>query len=1061
MNNNIIKVAGICTGLCLMTVEAAHAQEVATADTLARKERAAAVAMPYKVRGKVVDSATGKGFAGAQLTTPGVKVSAMTDEEGNFEIGLPSTKVLLIVTAPGYARQVVAVRGREVLNISLYESKGQHGLYDDDLSLSAGETVVDGFSETHLTAVDDMVSLLNGQMRTVTASGEPGGSATFFIRGLNSINMSAQPLFIVDGVEWQMQYDASSAIDGYYNNPLTLLPPGDIEKVQILKNGSAIWGTKGANGVVLIETKRARGMETKIDANISMGFATPFKSMPVMDAGAYRRYATDIMRGMEPDEVERFRFTNDNPNTSYYRANHNNTDWLNEINKTAFMQNYGVAVSGGDNVALYRFSLGFGQNNGNVDGTSFNRLNIRFNTDIKFTEEFKIRMDIAYAQTMRNVGYTGLDETRSPYYLSLIKSPLYAPYNFNWDGSVSERESDVDELNVGNPIVLTGENLANVDKYRFNLNLRPTYQITDRLLLSALFGFSWDKANENLFLPDNGMADAPLYTEKGEIYGTALNEVRDFMGRESTLSLDANIGWQILRGWSHNLTAQLGGRFYSTNYHYTMGQGYNTGNDLITHLGATNQNLRNITGLDYRDRNGAWYLQASYNYLNKYFLDAAVSLETSSRFGRDAGGLAIGGISWGGFPSVSGAWLISSEDFMKGLDFVNYLKLRAAYTMAGNDNLPLFANRTYYTTAQLGSNASGLVLGGIGNENLKWETTRRMNVGLDFSLLDNRLMVNADYFYSKTMDLLNRKSLNEVSGLQYYWANDGSLRNTGFEIGVNVRAVDSRDFKFDVGFTVGHYKNKVLSLADGNFTTEVAGGEILTAVGNPLGLFYGYQTNGVYSTAEEASDANLHIRNEAGQLIPFEAGDMRFVNQNAGEDNVIDENDKVVLGDPNPDIYGNINLNFKYKRFQLNALFTYSWGNDAYNALRASMESGKDLHNQSKAMVGRWMADGQQTGIPRAVYGDPMGNGRFSDRWIEDASYLKFKGLKLSYDIPFRNSFLQNLSLWAAVNNICTLSKYLGSDPEFSYGNSTLYQGVDAGYLPQSRSFQLGVNISL
>lgn len=1053
-----MKVAGICTGLCLMTIGVAHAQDEVAADTLSRKTEELSN-MPYKVRGKVIDSATGIGFAGAQITTSDVKVSAMTDEEGNFEIGLPSLKVSLLVTAPGYSRQFVSVRGRSELNISLFESKGSHGLYDDALSLSSGETTVDGFTGANLTVIEDLTALLNGQMRTVTSSGEPGSGAAFYIRGLNSINMSSQPLFVVDGVVWQMQNDATSVIDGYYNNPLTLLNPSDIERVQVLKNGSAIWGAKGANGVVLIETKRAREMATKIDANISMGFSTPFKSMPMMDAGAYRRYATDIMRGMNQKEVDLFQFIEDNPNKSYYAANHNNTNWLDEINKPAFMQDYGISVSGGDNVALYRFSLGFGQNNGNIDGTSFNRLNIRFNTDIKLTQQFKILMDIAYAQTMRNMGYTGLDEKRSPYYLSMIKSPLYAPYNFNRNGTMGERLSNVDELNVGNPLVLTGDNLADVDKYRFNLNLRPTYQLTDRLELSALFGFSWDKANENLFLPDNGMADSPLYTPQGEIYATALNEVRDFMARESSLSFDANLRWLILKGWKNSLTAMLGGRFYSTNYQYTMGQGYNTGNDLITHLGATNQDLRDIFGLNYRDRNGGWYLQADYNYLNKYFLNAGLSLETSSRFGKDAGKLGIGGISWGLYPSVSGAWLISAEDFMKNLNFVNFLKLRMAYTMSGNDNLPLFANRTYYTSEYFSKSASGLVIGGIGNENLKWETTQRVNVGCDFSILNNRLMVNVDYFHAKTTDLLNRKSLNDISGLHYYWANDGSLRNRGFEIGVKVCAVDSRDFKFDLGATIGHYKNKVLSLANGSYTTEVAGGEILTAVGQPLGMFYGYRTDGVYSTAKDAADANLYIKDKTGRLIPFKAGDMRFVNQNG--DNIIDENDKVVLGDPNPDIYGNFNFNFKYKRFELSALFTYSVGNDAYNALRASLESGKYLHNQTAAMAGRWIADGQVTDIPRAEYGDPMGNARFSDRWIEDASYLKFKRLMLNYNIPFQTNFLQNISVWAAVNNVCTLTKYLGGDPEFSYGNSTLYQGVDGGYIPQSRSFQLGVNISL
>lgn len=1035
-----------------------QAQEAAAADTLARKERAA-VDMPYKVRGKVIDSATGKGFAGAQLSAPGVKTSAMTDEEGNYEIALPSLKVSLIVRAPGYARQLVAVKGRSEVNVELYTYNGEHSLYDDELSVSAGQATIDGLSEKNLTVIEDLSSLLNGQMRTVTSSGEPGSSATYYIRGLNSINMSSQPLFIVDGVEWQMQYDASSAINGYYNNPLALLAPSDIERVQVLKNGSAIWGAKGANGVVIIETKRAREMATKIDANVSVGFSMPGKSMPMMDASAYRLYATDVMRGMDPEETKLFQFINDDKSTSYYRANHNNTDWQDEISQFGLMQNYGVAVSGGDDVALYRFSLGFGQNNGNIDGTSFNRLNIRFNTDIKLTSQFKVLLDIGYAQTNRNMGFTGIDAARSPYYLAMIKSPLYAPYNFNRDGSMNERKSDVDELNVGNPMMLTDDYLADVDKYRFNLNLRPTYQITDRLELSALFGFTYDKANENMFLPDNGLADTPLYTDRNEIYATALNEARDFMARQTTLSIDTYLRWQILKGWKNNLTAQLGGRFYSTTYQYTMGQGYNTGNDLITHLGATNQDLRTITGLDYRDRNGAWYLQADYNYLNKYFVSAGASLETSSRFGRKAGGLDIGGLSWGIFPTVSAAWLISSENFMKHQNVVNFLKLRAAYTMAGNDNLPLFAGRTYYTSENFSRYATGLVLGNIGNEYLKWETTHRVNVGLDVSLINNRLMLTADYFNSRTTDLLNRKSLTDVSGLEYYWANDGSLLNRGFEIGVKVRTVDKKDFKFDIGATIGHYKNKIRSLNGGSYITNVAGGDILTEVGQPLGVFYGYRTDGVFSTAEEAAKANVVMVNEAGQAIPFGAGDMRFNDKDGN--GIINENDRMVIGNPNPDIYGNFNLNFRYKRFELSALFTYSLGNDAYNALRANLESGSSLHNQTEAMMGRWMADGQTTDIPRAVYGDPMGNSRFSDRWIEDASYLKFKCLSLSYSIPFQTNFLQAISVWFAVNNLCTLTKYLGPDPEFSFGNSTLYQGVDAGYIPQPRSFQLGVNISL
>ena len=544
------------------------------------------------------------------------------------------------------------------------------------------------------------------------------------------------------------------------------------------------------------------------------------------------------------------------------------------------------------------------------------------------------------------------------------------------------------------------------------------------------------------------------------MYATALNEVRNYMARQTSLSLDAYLKWDVLKDYRHNLSAALGYRFYNDYFKYTYGQGYNTGSDYMTALGNTTSDLRYLTGTEFTDRRMAWYLNADYGFLNKYFLNAGVSMETSSRFGHEAGGFRPGGVPWGVFPTVGASWLVSSEKFMRGADFIDQLKLRVAYTMSGNSNLPVFANRTYFTSVMAVNDATGLVLANIGNERLKWETTGRVNAGLDFSLWAGRLSMHADYFWSKTKDLVTLKPLNEEAGLQYYYDNGGEMENRGFEIGANARVVDTKDFKFNVGLTVGHYKNEVTSLPNGSFTTEVCGGTVLTEVGQPAGVFYGYRTDGVYSTAKEASDAGLAILSSSGQRIPFSAGDMRFVDVHA--DGVIDEKDRVVIGDPNPDIYGNFNLNFRWRDLELGALFTYSLGNDAYNALRADLESGSSLSNQSVAMENRWMADGQVTDIPRVTYEDPMGNARFSDRWIEDASYLKFKRLMLSYHVPLRStSFLQGVSVWAAVNNLCTLTKYLGPDPEFSYGQSVLYQGVDAGLTPQSRSFQIGVKLSL
>lgn len=667
-----VKVISAVMGFIVLS-ELAVAQDMGKNDSVSvRTEK---TDMPYKVKGRIIDAVTKKGFAGARVTTPNLNVSAMTDENGNYEIGLPDLSVALYVEAPGYSRQVVPVKGRNEVNVSLFTVSG-HAYYDDGMSVSDGEAVVDGFTSGTLSMTDDMTSLLNGQVRAISHSGDPGSSSSFFIRGYNSVNLSAQPLFVVDGVIWQMQDQVASAVDNYYNNPLTLLDPSDIEKVTILKNGSAVWGAKGANGVVLIDTKRAREMATQIEANISMGFQTPFGSLPLMGAAAYRRYATDIMSGMDRNEVEGFQFTNDDPTRSFYRAVHNDTKWTDEINKTSFIQNYGISVAGGDDIALYRFSLGYAKNDGNIDGTSFNRLNVRFNSDIKLTEDFKIQTDISYAQTGRRTVFEGLDGMRSPYFLSLVKSPLYAPWQYNDNGTFSGRLTDVDELNVGNPLALTGEDIPELDKYRFNLNLRPSYQITDRLEVAALFGISYDKENENLFIPDYGVSNEPLYTDRGEIYETALNEVRNFMARQTSMSVDGYLAWQILKDWRHDLNARIGGRFYNTYYRYTMGQGYNTGSDYMTALSNTNSDLRTLTGYEYTDRNAAWYFNADYAYRHRYFFNVGMSLETSSRFGREAGELDLCGVSWGYFPSVSGAWLVSSEKFMRNVDFINFLKYK-------------------------------------------------------------------------------------------------------------------------------------------------------------------------------------------------------------------------------------------------------------------------------------------------------------------------------------------------------------------------------------------------
>ncbi|NDW18839.1 SusC/RagA family TonB-linked outer membrane protein [Dysgonomonas sp. 216] len=989
----------------------------------------------------------------------------MTTEDGTFSLKVPHLEVNLSVDAPGYMPQVVGARGRTQIEIRMLGIVGNsQSIYEGDVFSPEKSGVVTEFTPGITSLEEDLTSRLSGQIRGITHSGVQGGGAAFFARGLNSLNTSAQPLFIVDGVIWQMQdnLEESSIHSGFFNNPLSLLDPDNIEKVTVLKDGNSIYGSKGANGVVLIETKRSRNMATEITANISLGYRAPLKTTSVMNAEQYRLYASDILSGMFDNSsyIDRFKFLEDDETKSYYKANHNDTDWFDLINDGALIQKYGLSVRGGDETALYAFSLGYSTNDGNIDKTDYDRLNVRFNSDINLTDKLNLRFDIAFAQTQNSIFNDGIDELSSPFYMSLIKAPVYNPYQYELNGSLTTKLNDTDELGVGNPLALLqyGESISK--RYRFNINALPSYAINENLKVGVLFGYSWDKLNENSFRPNFGIPEVSLTNDFGEIYAVSRNYVKDMMTRQTSVSLDANANWNIMKNSVHSANVLGGYRYYADTYESSYGEGHNTSSDNIKNLSNTDASLRYSTGLKDNWRSMAWYINADYAYKSRYLLNVNAAMDASSRFGKEAdGALKLGGLSWGTFPSVSAGWLISSEEFMANVNFVNYLKLNVGYGLSGNDNILNYATRSYFTSVKFIGNAMGLILENIGNEKLKWETTGTARVGLDLSMFDNRWSVSADFYSAKTKDLLTRKKLSEIAGLRYFWSNDGELKNKGFEISTNVRIVNQKDVKLDFGAMIGHYKNEITALGNGSFTTDMYGGQILTAVGQPAGVFYGYKTKGVLTDSDAADRANLYVQSESGALTRFEAGDMYFVD--AHEDNIIDEKDRQIIGDPNPDFYGNFNFNLTYKGFTLGALFSYSVGNDAYNALRANLEAGNDIYNQATSMQNRWVANGQQTSIPRATYGDPMGNSRFSDRWIEDASFLKFKSLSLSYKLPLNLTFLQEVSVWGSVNNLYTFTKYLGNDPEFSYGNSVLSQGVDAGLIPQTRSFNFGVKINL
>ena len=458
----------------------------------------------------------------------------------------------------------------------------------------------------------------------------------------------------------------------------------------------------------------------------------------------------------------------------------------------------------------------------------------------------------------------------------------------------------------------------------------------------------------------------------------------------------------------------------------------------------------------------AWYAQANYDYMGKYFLQANLTAEGSSRFGEDADGLKVFGASWGLFPAVQASWVLTNEPWLAKSNIVNYLRLTAGYDVSGNDDIDYYAARSYMRSKLFLHALSALTLDGIGNTEIKWETTRRANIGIDANLFNNRVNLSVNAYKSWTSDLLTLQSLNFISGLDTNWSNGGKLENTGFDVAASVKVISTKNWSWQLGASVGHYKNKITELPDNRtyFDTEYYGATIRSEIGQAANLFYGYKTKGVFAKTEDAEQAGLYILDDNGVTKHyFGAGDMIF--EDVDENHEINEKDRMVIGDPNPDIYGNISTSLSYKNIKLDVNFNYSLGNDVYNYMRSQLEGGSRFMNQTTNMLSRWQAEGQVTSVPKLTFQDPMGNSRFSDRWIEDGSYLRLKTVTLSYNLPMNSTFIQGLEFWVQANNLFTISKYLGSDPELSSTTSVIGQGVDLGSLPQSRSFSAGVKINL
>lgn len=1032
------------------------------------------------IKGRVVDATTGMPLAGAIVRASEMEgYSVLTDDDGTYELKVPTFTSSIYVTTPDF--------NAVSMGISKDEQQNETALYPSSFSSDytekpnvRGDKSASGFGYSNAINIKEEVqSQLGAYAYTVNRSGTPGVGTVTFIQGLNSLNVNAQPLVVVDGVIIDQQYGRSLIHSGLNNDILSNINPSDIEKVTVMRNGTALYGAKGANGVILVETRRSKSMATRITASVSSGVTFEPKYISMMNADQYRGYASELLKSTTT-KLTSFKFLTEDPNNYYYPLYHNNTDWKDYVYRTALTQNYGINVEGGDAVASYNLSVGYTSAESNLENNNLNRLNIRFNTDIELTQRFGVRFDISFTNQTRNLRNDGAPENydegtpTSPAFLAYVKSPFLNPYSYG-GGMYSKTQFDVSDetyldealanysnynYKLGNPAAILeygeGEIKNRFENSQLNIAVRPKYQFNPHLFVSEHFSYNLVNTNEKYYIPVNGVPDYYV----SAVAATRSNEARTLFSKQNSVMSDTRIDWNN-RYDAHSIHVFGGARVNWETFTYNTQLGYNTGNDktpfmtkdlLNAQTDGTNESWNSI----------AWYAQAEYNYLGRYFLQANLTAEGSSRFGVDASGLNLCDAVWGIFPSVQASWVITNEPWMAKNNGINYLRLTAGYDVSGNDDIDIFAARSYFKALTFLDDVSGIKFGGIGNTEIKWETTRRFNVGLDASLFKDRLGLSFNYFRSKTNDLLTNQTLSFLSGLETNWVNGGKLENEGFDVSATVKVLALKDWQWQIGGSVGHYKNKITELPEGRqyIDNEVYGAVIRTQVGQAANLFYGYKTDGVFATTEEAEAAGLYVLADNGITRNyFGAGDMRFVDIDGN--NRIDENDRVIIGDPNPDIYGNLFTSLQWKRLKLDVRFNYSLGNDAYNYMRSQLEGGNRFMNQTTALVNRWQVEGQQTDVPKITFQDPMGNARFSDRWIEDASYLRLKTVTLSYDLPLQSEFIQGLQFWVQCNNVFTISKYLGSDPEFSMTSSVIGQGIDLGNLPQSRSLVAGVKINL
>jgi len=1080
------------------------------------------------IQGQITSSTNHETLIGVNVTeidaNNRVVSGTVTDFDGHYVLRVKDINNRLSISYVGYLKQVKQIDNKKIVDIALEEntqtikaievvatkrqSQGGYSIPTREIGTAMQTIDAKEFEGLQVSSVDEALQGRIAGLDIVSNSSDPGSGTSMRIRGITSINGNSEPLIVVNGVPFEVQidpnFDYANSNQEQYANMLSI-NPDDISEISVLKDAaaSAIWGSKGANGVIMITTKKGISGPTRVEYSYRYTNTIQPKGLNMLSGGDFTMLMKEAYfnptQDMTASDINEYNY---NQNFPDYEDFNNNTDWIKAVTQVGNINDHYLTLSGGGDRATYRVSGGYLNQTGTIIGQKYSKFSSRANFEYKVSDRIKFISEISLTNSDNYRNYTfnfndgGANEDKSILAIAYQKMPNVSVFSQDRNGNntnqyytISQTSSlTSNQRNLVNPVALANLATNELLSFRITPTFRLQYDILDPdkqlLRFSSYVSFDISNNKTNMFLPQD--VSNLVWSDK------AVNRIENYDTEDLTIYSDENIAWQPkFDNTDHNLL--LYGSFQ-------INAGNSSGQSIIGYS-APSVYATDASAVEYLDKSStstsqwrslAVMMRAHYSYKSRYIIDATIRRDGSTKFGN--------GNKFGNFPGVSLKYIISDEPFMKNTQkWLSMLAFRPAWGISGNQPGAEYLYLSRYETFGSYIDITAVKPSTLQLKNLKWETTTSFNYGIDLGLFDDKYIFDINFYSKQTKDLLFPKvAFASTSGFsEISYINGGTMNNVGWEVNFYAnRLFKTKDFSIDFSFNVSNYANTLVQLDQGllnsyNGDFNYKNGSYLTRVqeGNSFGSIFGFKFLGVYqydkyttehTNAPVAKNANgnvvvdqngkpkaMYFGYGTTSQYEFRGGDAIY--EDINHDGSIDALDIVYLGNSNPKVNGGFGPTFRYKDFSCKMFFNFRYGNKIINQARMYAENMYDDNNQSIAVNWRWANDGDITRMPRAL-SNYDGSGGYnwlgSDRFVEDGSFLRFKYLTFNYSVPVKllKSFkLNRLNLYLTFNNLFVLTKYKGVDPEVGYGSLSSNNGlsVDGASSPRTKDFTLGISVGL